>query len=58
MELREKTIQTISDNYLLTIPTATEKNIMSQHRTPTQEEFVVIDKEKELRKEKAKGRIE
>ena len=45
-------MQTISDNYLLTIPTNTEKKIMEQHRTPTPEEFAVIEKEKEARQQK------
>jgi hypothetical protein len=40
-------MQTISDNYLLTVPTPTEKKIMDQHRTPMPEEFSIIEKEKE-----------
>ena len=52
MQLRTM-MQTISDNYLLTIPTNTEKKIMEQHRTPTPQEFTVIEKEKEARSAKA-----
>jgi integrase len=40
-------MQTISDKYLVTLATPTEKKIMDKHRTPTPEEFVVIEKEKE-----------
>jgi hypothetical protein len=47
----------LGDNYLLTIPTNTEKNIMEQHRTPTPEEFAVIEKEKEARVAKANERL-
>jgi integrase len=50
----ETMVQSICDNYLLTIPTASEKKIMGQHRTPTSGEFAVIEKEKELRNERAK----
>jgi integrase len=40
-------MQTISDKYLVTLATPTEKKIMDKHRTPTPEEFAVIEKEKE-----------
>jgi len=52
MQLRTM-MQTISDNYLLTIPTITEKKIMELHRTPTPQEFALIEKEKEARSAKA-----
>lgn len=50
----ETMVQSICDNYLLTVPTATEKKIMGQYKTPTSGQFAIIEKEKELRNERAK----